>query len=60
MGIGQERYNDYAGFECPACRHRRYYRLLVQRARRPAYRIISHGWIPEEAGTLGVIANVAG
>ena len=31
MGVGQERCNDYAGFEWPVCHHRRYYHILVER-----------------------------
>ena len=37
MGVGQERCNDYAGFECPV-HHRRYYRILVEREKQPPYR----------------------
>lgn len=43
MGIGEERCNDYAGFECPVCGHRRYYRILVQRERQPPYRTSFYG-----------------
>jgi len=43
MGIGEERCNDYAGFECPVCGHRRYYRILVQRERQAAYRTSFYG-----------------
>jgi hypothetical protein len=43
MGIGQERCSDYAGFECAVCGHRRYYRILVQRAGQPPYRTSFYG-----------------
>jgi hypothetical protein len=43
MGIGEEACRDYAGFECPVCGHRRYYRIVVQRERQPAYRTAFYG-----------------
>jgi DNA-directed RNA polymerase subunit RPC12/RpoP len=43
MGIGEEACRDYAGFECPVCGHRRYYRILVHRERQPAYRTAFYG-----------------
>ena len=43
MGIGQERCDEYPGFECPVCGHRRYYRILVQREQQPAYRTAFYG-----------------
>ena len=43
MGIGEEACRDYAGFECPVCGHRRYYRILVHREREPAYRTAFYG-----------------
>ena len=43
MGIGEEQCIEYAGFECPVCGHRRYYRILVQRERQPAYRTLFYG-----------------
>jgi hypothetical protein len=43
MGIGEEPCNDYAGFECPVCGHRRYYRIQVQRERQPPYRTSFYG-----------------
>jgi len=43
MEIGQERCNDYAGFECPICGHRRYYRILVQREGLPRRRTSFYG-----------------
>ena len=43
MGIGQERCDDYAGFECPVCGHRRYYRILIQRERQEPYRTQFYG-----------------
>ncbi len=45
MGIGEERCDDYAGFECPVCGHRRYYRILVQRERQPPYRTSFYGCV---------------
>jgi hypothetical protein len=45
MGIGEEACRDYAGFECSVCGHRRYYRILVQRERRPAYRTAFYGCV---------------
>ena len=43
MGIGQERCDEYPGFECPVCGHRRFYRILVQRDGQPAYRTAFYG-----------------
>ncbi len=43
MGIGQETCNDYAGFECQVCGHKRYYRILVQRERQASYRTSFYG-----------------
>jgi predicted RNA-binding Zn-ribbon protein involved in translation (DUF1610 family) len=43
MGVGEERCDDYAGFECPVCGHRRYYRILVQREQSPPYRTSFYG-----------------
>jgi DNA-directed RNA polymerase subunit RPC12/RpoP len=45
MGIGEEQCSDYAGFECPICGHRRYYRILVQRERQTAYRTSFYGCV---------------
>jgi DNA-directed RNA polymerase subunit RPC12/RpoP len=45
MGIGEGRCTDYPGFECPICGHRRYYRILVQRERQPAYRTLFVGCV---------------
>ena len=45
MGIGQEACREYAGFECPVCGDRRYYRILVQRERQPAYRTAFYGCV---------------
>ena len=43
MGLGEERCDDYAGFECPLCGYRRYYRIVIQREGRPAYRTSFYG-----------------
>ena len=43
MGIGEEACRDYAGFECPVCGHRRYYRIIIPRERQPAYRTAFYG-----------------
>ena len=43
MGVGQERCDDYPGFECPVCKHRRFYRILVQRDRQAPYRTAFYG-----------------
>ncbi len=45
MGIGEELCRDYAGFECPVCGGRRYYRILVQREQQPAYRTAFYGCV---------------
>jgi DNA-directed RNA polymerase subunit RPC12/RpoP len=44
MGIGQERCDDYPGFECPVCGHRRFYRILIPRgSQQSAYRTEFYG-----------------
>ena len=43
MTIGQEKCSDYPGFECAVCGHRRFYRIVIQRERLPAYRTHFYG-----------------
>ena len=45
MGVGQELCRDYAGFECPICHHRRYYRVIVHRDGRRPYRTEFYGCV---------------
>jgi DNA-directed RNA polymerase subunit RPC12/RpoP len=45
MGIGQERCDDYPGFECPVCGHRRFYRVLVPRDGQTPYRTAFYGCV---------------
>jgi DNA-directed RNA polymerase subunit RPC12/RpoP len=43
--IGQEKCSDYPGFECAVCGHRRFYRILIQREHRSAYRTAFYGCV---------------